>query len=85
MLVQRQLLFIKIRAKIVGIIDKEGGLINENGFTFEEVCDLFLNKKGNNLNALTLSHSMKLIKKFGILELMFSYPLRHPDLLIKNI
>jgi len=41
----------KLGAKIVGIIDKEGGLINENGFTFEEVCDLFLNKKGNNLNA----------------------------------
>ncbi len=38
-------------AKIVGIIDRVGGLINENGFTFEEIRDLFLNKNGNELNA----------------------------------
>jgi glutamate dehydrogenase/leucine dehydrogenase len=36
-------------ALIVGIIDRVGGLINENGFTFEEVKDLFLNKNGNEL------------------------------------
>ena len=38
-------------ARIVGIIDQEGGLINENGFTFEEIRQLFINKKGNKLNA----------------------------------
>ena len=38
-------------AKIVGIIDKVGGLINENGFTFEEIKQLFINKNGNALNA----------------------------------
>jgi glutamate dehydrogenase/leucine dehydrogenase len=38
-------------AKIVGIIDRDGGLINENGFTFEEITDLFLNKDGNKLVA----------------------------------
>ncbi|MUP46585.1 Glu/Leu/Phe/Val dehydrogenase [Gramella sp. BOM4] len=37
-------------AKIVGIIDRAGGLINEEGFSFEEVKDMFLNKKGNTLN-----------------------------------
>jgi glutamate dehydrogenase/leucine dehydrogenase len=36
-------------AKVVGIIDQEGGLINENGFTFEEINQLFLNKNGNKL------------------------------------
>lgn len=36
-------------ALVVGIIDRVGGLINENGFTFEEVKDLFLNKNGNEL------------------------------------
>lgn len=36
-------------AKIVGIIDREGGLINEEGFSFEEIKALFLNKKGNRL------------------------------------
>ncbi|MDA9665911.1 amino acid dehydrogenase [Bacteroidota bacterium] len=34
-------------AKIVGIIDKSGGLINEKGFSFEEIKKLFLNKTGN--------------------------------------
>lgn len=35
--------------KIVGIIDRVGGLINEDGFTFEEIKELFLNKEGNTL------------------------------------
>ena len=38
-------------AKIVGIIDRVGGLINENGFSFEEIKQLFINKNGNALNA----------------------------------
>ena len=38
-------------AKIVGIIDKMGGLVNENGFAFEEIRQLFINKNGNALNA----------------------------------
>lgn len=37
-------------AKIVGIIDRVGGLINEEGFTLEEIRELFLNKSGNALN-----------------------------------
>lgn len=36
-------------AKVVGIIDREGGLINENGFSFDEIRELFLNKDGNKL------------------------------------
>jgi glutamate dehydrogenase/leucine dehydrogenase len=36
-------------ALIVGIIDRVGGLINENGFTFDEIKALFLNKNGNEL------------------------------------
>lgn len=36
-------------AKVVGIIDRDGGLINENGFSFEEIRTLFLNKDGNKL------------------------------------
>ncbi|GAA4269416.1 Glu/Leu/Phe/Val dehydrogenase dimerization domain-containing protein [Hyunsoonleella aestuarii] len=39
----------KMGAKIVGIIDIVGGLINEDGFTFEEITNLFLAKKGNTL------------------------------------
>lgn len=38
-------------AKVVGIIDAVGGLINENGFTFEEITNLFLEKTGNTLES----------------------------------
>lgn len=41
-------------AKVVGIIDRVGGLINEEGFTFEEIKNLFLTKNGNELNAPNL-------------------------------
>jgi len=38
-------------ALITGIIDREGGLINEGGFHLEVVKNLFINKKGNQLHA----------------------------------
>jgi len=38
-------------AKIVGIIDRVGGVINPDGFSAEEIRQLFLNKDGNELNA----------------------------------
>lgn len=38
-------------ANIVGIIDIGGGIINEEGLTFDEIKELFLNKKGNTLQA----------------------------------
>lgn len=37
-------------AKIVGIIDRVGGLIKEEGFSLEEIRELFLAKKGNELS-----------------------------------
>ena len=38
-------------AKVVGIIDRDGGVMNENGFSFEEIKTFFLNKDGNKLVA----------------------------------
>lgn len=38
-------------AKVVGIIDRAGGLLKPEGFSFEEVRELFLNKDGNALRA----------------------------------
>ncbi|MFN3969254.1 Glu/Leu/Phe/Val dehydrogenase dimerization domain-containing protein [Flavobacterium sp.] len=38
-------------AKVVGIIDRDGGVINEEGFSFEEIRMMFLNKDGNKLVA----------------------------------
>jgi glutamate dehydrogenase/leucine dehydrogenase len=39
----------QLGAKVVGIIDRDGGLINENGFSLEEITNLFKNKNGNTL------------------------------------
>ncbi|MEY4805066.1 MAG: hypothetical protein RL331_1587 [Bacteroidota bacterium] len=38
-------------AKIVGIIDRVGGLIQTEGFSFDEIKALFINKNGNELSA----------------------------------
>jgi glutamate dehydrogenase/leucine dehydrogenase len=37
-------------AKIVGIIDRDGGLMNADGFSLEEIRDLFTSKDGNKLS-----------------------------------
>ena len=41
-------------AKIVGIIDRVGGLINDDGFSFEDVRSMYLSKNGNTLGAENL-------------------------------
>lgn len=38
-------------AKIVGVIDRVGGLMKPEGFSFREIQSLFLKKEGNFLNA----------------------------------
>lgn len=37
--------------KVVGIIDRNGGLIRKEGFSLNEIRELFLNRKGNQLKA----------------------------------
>jgi glutamate dehydrogenase/leucine dehydrogenase len=41
----------QLGAKVVGVIDRVGGVINEEGFSTEEVRTMFLNKRGNKLVA----------------------------------
>ena len=43
--------FAQMGAKVVGIIDKAGGLINAEGFSFKEITELYLTKNGNSLYA----------------------------------
>ncbi|ALM07941.1 amino acid dehydrogenase [Sediminicola sp. YIK13] len=43
--------FAQMGAKVVGIIDRDGGVINEEGFSFEEIKSFYLDKKGNTLVA----------------------------------
>jgi len=40
--------------KVIGIIDRDGGLINTDGFSIEQMTELFLNKDGNQLKASNL-------------------------------
>jgi glutamate dehydrogenase/leucine dehydrogenase len=39
----------KAGAVIVGIVDSAGGLIKEEGFSYDEIRNLFLNRRGNKL------------------------------------
>ncbi len=41
-------------AKITGIIDKPGGLINKEGFSLEEIRNLYLTRAGNQISAPVL-------------------------------
>lgn len=55
-------------AKIVGIIDAVGGLINEDGFTFEDIRSLFLAKTGNTLVSDNLISFEEINKKIWSLN-----------------
>jgi glutamate dehydrogenase/leucine dehydrogenase len=44
----------QLGAKVVGIIDRVGGLINHDGFSLDEMRTLFVNKNKNTLNAPNL-------------------------------
>ncbi len=58
----------KMGVKIVGIIDRVGGLINPDGFTFEEIKSFYLAKEGNTLaasNMLTFEEVNEQIWKVG--------------------
>jgi len=41
----------QLGAKVVGVIDRDGGVIQEDGFSMEEMTQLFLAKDGNQLVA----------------------------------
>lgn len=41
----------KYGIRIAGIIDRQGGIISEKGLSHDEIVELFLSRKGNELNA----------------------------------
>lgn len=55
-------------AKIVGIIDIAGGIIRPDGLSYDEVCELFLNKNGNSLNASEMISFEEINEKIWDLE-----------------
>ncbi len=71
-------------AKIVGIIDKEGGLINETGFTFEEIKKLFLEKKDNSLVSKKIRSFDEINKKIWDLKCEIFLPCAASRLIKQN-
>lgn len=71
-------------AKVVGIIDRDGGLINENGFTFDEIKQLFLDKDGNKLVAANMIPFDEINKKIWTIEAQIFAPCAASRLVTKS-
>lgn len=71
-------------AKVVGIIDRNGGLINERGFSFEEIKKLFLNKNGNAINDKNLLSFEEINDQIWDLESEIFLPCAASRLITKN-
>lgn len=75
---------VEMGAKIVGIIDRVGGVINEKGFTQEEITQFFLDKKGNTLNAHNMIAFEEVNKKIWGLETEIFAPCAASRLITKD-
>ncbi len=71
-------------AKVVGIIDRDGGIINKNGFSFEEIKKLFLQKKGNTLSADNMMPFSEINEKIWTLETEIFAPCAASRLITKE-
>jgi len=71
-------------AKIVGIIDRAGGIINKYGLSFEKVKNLFLNKNGNALKADDLLSFEEVNEKIWDLDAEIFIPCAASRLITKD-
>jgi glutamate dehydrogenase/leucine dehydrogenase len=74
----------KMGVKIIGIIGREGGLLNTNGFTHEEICALVVNRKGNQLVADNMIPYEELNKKIWDQEFEIFIPAAASRLVTKD-
>ena len=74
----------KMGAKVVGIIDIAGGLINEKGFSFEEITNLFLDKTGNTLGGDNLIPFKEMNERIWGLETEIFLPCAASRLVTQN-
>ncbi|KPQ13531.1 MAG: Glutamate dehydrogenase/leucine dehydrogenase [Algoriphagus marincola HL-49] len=70
--------------KIVGIIDKNGGLINTEGYSLDEVRELFLNRIGNTLVSDDLIPFEEIDEKIWDLESEIFIPAAASRLITKD-
>jgi glutamate dehydrogenase/leucine dehydrogenase len=71
-------------AKIVGIIDRAGGIINKDGFSFEEIQQLFLHKDGNTLKTPDMIPFEEINEKIWTLECEIFAPCAASRLITKE-
>ncbi|GHC48867.1 Glu/Leu/Phe/Val dehydrogenase dimerization domain-containing protein [Ulvibacter litoralis] len=71
-------------AKIVGIIDRAGGVINKDGFSFDEIKQMFLNKDGNTLKADNMISFEEINEKIWTLECEIFAPCAASRLITKE-
>lgn len=71
-------------AKVVGIIDRVGGVINEEGFDFQEIKDFFLTKNGNELNTEHMLSFEEINNKVWDLQADIFIPCAASRLITKN-
>ena len=71
-------------AKVVGIIDRAGGLINEEGFSFEEIKELFNSKDGNQLKSDKLEQFDSINERIWDLNADIFVPCAASRLITKN-
>ena len=76
--------FAQMGARVVGIIDIVGGLINEEGFSFKEITDLYLNKTGNTLVADNLIPFEEINKRIWSLQTEIFAPCAASRLITKD-
>ncbi len=70
--------------KIVGILTREGGLINQAGFTHEEICRLVVDRQGNRLVTKDLLSFEMVDKKIWDLEFEIFIPAAASRLVTKD-
>ncbi len=74
----------QLGAKVVGIIDKDGGIINKNGYSIAEIRTLFLTKNGNKLKADNMIPFDEINKKIWSLPAEIFIPAAASRLVTKN-
>ncbi len=70
--------------KVVGIISHEGGLINQSGFSLDEVRQLVINRKGNKLVSDAMLSFDEVNKKIWDLEFEIFIPAAASRLITKD-
>lgn len=69
---------------IVGIIDKDGGLINKKGFSFDEILQIFMNRQGNKLSHPMMMNFEEVNKQIWDLKAEIFIPGAASRLVTKN-